>query len=300
MLETSELSLEDYCFASKARNSDGPGKYRHVVDAMRTSAWFHALRMRIGAKSTYEMEKVLEPGAFGVDESGTAYKHNKWRGYRLGKHTPSPALVQAIEQLHPGTLHVFDHVLWDTLRPSFTLAHHHLLNRLGPTASKILSSPQPRKKNGTLRGDLIERVERLAELDGFACLVTLLRDAINAKNDTDVEHLSLALCRFAIAAGPLLYSLGIAGPFADYINGHLLCRAIADGRVHCLNAHDYLLRAKLSARIVYAAEGNENCRFTYPEKLDFILDVLRGRYGDRLAQDLTPIRSTAVMDSISK
>jgi hypothetical protein len=293
VLDTSELSLEDYCFSSKTRNSDGPGKYRHVVDAMRTSAWFHTLRMRIGAKSTYEMEKVLEPGAFGVDDSGTAYKRNKWRSYRLGKHTPSPALVQAIEQLRPGTLRVFDHVLWDTLRPGCTLAHHQLLNRLGPSACKILSSPQLRNKNGTLRGDLVERVERIADLDGFACLVTLLRDAINAKNDADVEHLSVALCRSAIAAGPLLYSLGIAGPFADYINGHLLCRAIADGRVHGLNAHDYLLRAKLSARIVYAAAGNENCRLTYPEKVDFILDVLRGRYGERLALDIMPMRFAA-------
>lgn len=288
MLETSELSLEDYCFASKARNSDGPGKYRHVVDAMRTSAWFHALRMRIGAKSTYEMEKVLEPGAFGVDESGTAYKHNKWRGYRLGKHTPSPVLVQAIEQLHPGTLHVFDHVLWDTLRPGCTLAHHHLLNRLGPTASKILSSPQLRRQDGSLRTDFVARVERVADLDGFACLVTLLRDAINVNDAAEAQHLSLALCRSTIASGPLLYSLGIAGPLADYINGHFLSRAAAAGGGYGLNAQDFLLRAKLSARIVYAAEGNENCRFTYTEKVDFILDVLHGRYGDRLAKGLAP------------
>jgi hypothetical protein len=293
VLETSELSLEDYCFASKTRNSDGPGKYRHVVDAMRTCAWFHALRMRIGAKSTYEMEKVLEPGSFGVDDSGTAYKRNKWRGYRLGKHTPSPALVQAVEQLHPGTLHVFDHVLWDTLRPGCTLAHHHLLNRLGPTASKILSSPQLRRQDGSLRTDFVARVERVADLDGFACLVTLLRNAINVNDAAEAQHLSLALCRSTIASGPLLYSLGIAGPLADYINGHFLCRATAEGGGYGLNAHDFLLRAKLSARLIYVAEGNENCRFTFPEKVDFILDVLHGRYGDSLAQDILPMRSAA-------
>jgi hypothetical protein len=120
--------------------------------------------------------------------------------------------------------------------------------------------------------------------------VTLLREAINANNDAGAQHLSLALCRSTIASGPLLYSLGIAGPLADYINGHFLCRAAAERGRYGLNAHDYLLRAKLSARIIYAAEGNENCSFTYPEKVDFILDVLHGRYGDRLAKRLAPAR----------
>ncbi|MBI5926135.1 MAG: hypothetical protein HY836_11100 [Aquabacterium sp.] len=105
----------------------------------------------------------------------------------------------------------------------------------------------------------------------------------------EAQHLSLALCRSAIASGPLLFSLGIAGPLADYINSHLLCRAATEGGGYGLNAQDFLLRAKLAARIVYAAEGNENCRFTYHEKVDFILDVLHGRYGDRLARKLAPL-----------
>lgn len=292
MLETSELSLEDYCFASKARNSAGPGKYRHVVDAMRTSAWFHTLRMKSGAQSTYEMEKMLEPESFGIDASGTPYKRNKWRGYRLGKHTPRPALVRAMEQHHPGTLSVFDHVLWDALRPDYTLTHHHLLNRLGPAASRLLSSSESRTQNGNLRSAFIARVERIAELDGFACLVALLRDSINSGHNTDEDHLSLGLCRSAIAAGPVLYSLGIAGPFADYLNTNFLCRATDRPRYE-LNAHDYLQRAKLSARIVYGAEGEENCYFSYQKKVDFILDILHGRYGDGLEQRIAPIRSTA-------
>lgn len=261
---------------------------------MRTCAWFHTLRMRTGANSTYEMEKLLEPDSFWVNESGTAYKRNKWRSYRLGKHTPSPALVQAIEQMHPGSLGVLDHVLWDTLRPDCTLARHHLVNRLGPKVSKILSIPQLRKKDGNLRGDFVERIERVADLDGLACLVALLRDAINANNDADAQRLALALCRSEIAAGPLLYSLGIAGPFADYINDHFLCRATAEGGKYWLNSHDFLLRAKRAVQIVDIAEGNENCRFTYTEKVDYILDILRGRYGDRSAQRIVPMRSAAL------
>jgi hypothetical protein len=155
-------------------------------------------------------------------------------------------------------------------------------------AQKILSSPQLRRQDGQLRTAAVCRMERIADLDGFACIVTLLRDAINVNDADEAQHLSLALCRSTIASGPLLYSLGIAGPLADYINGHFLCRTTAEGGGYGLNAHDYLLRAKLSARIIYAAEGNENGSFTYPEKVDFILDVLHGRYGDRLAMRLAP------------
>lgn len=193
-----------------------------------------------------------------------------------------------MEHLHPGTRHVFEHVLWDTLRPGCTLAHHDVLSRLGQRAQKILSSPQLRRQDGQLRTAAICRLERIADLDGIACLVTLLRNAITVSDAAEAKHLSLALCRSAIASGPLLFSLGIAGPLADYLNGHLLCRATAEGGGYGLSAPDFLLRAKLSAGIVYAAEGNENCRFTYAEKVDFILDVLHGRHGDRLATRLAP------------
>lgn len=255
---------------------------------MRTSAWFHALRIRTGAKSTYEMEKVLEPGSFGVNDLGIVYKRNKWRGYRLGKHTPCPALVLAMEQLHQGTYGVFEHVLWDALRPGCPLAYHQVLNRLSSRAQKILFSPQLRRQDGQLRTAAICRLERIADLDGLASLVILLRNAINQNDACEAQHLSLALCRSTIASGPLLFSLGIAGPLADYINGHLLCRAATEGGGYGLNAQDFLLRAKLAARIVYAAEGNENCRFTYPERVNFVLDVLHGRYGDHLAEGLLP------------
>lgn len=291
MLETSELSLENFSFASKTRNSDGPGKYRHVIDAMRTCAWFHTLRMRTGAKSTYEMEKVLEPDSFGVDQSGTAHKRNKWRGYRLGRHTPRPALVEAIERLRPGAHGVFDHVLWDVLRLEYPLTHHELVNRLGPTASQVLLRPQFRLRNGNLRSDIIKTLEKIADLDSFACLVALLRDAINSKNGADEKYLALALCRSAIAAGPLIYSLGIAGPFADYINNNFLCRENAH-HGYRMDSGDYLRCAKRSSEIVYLAEGNENRYFTNPEKVSFILDVFHGRYGDRLEQYITPNRST--------
>jgi hypothetical protein len=244
--------------------------------------------MKIGAKSTYEMEKVLEPDSFGVDASGTKYKRNKWRGYRLGKHTPSRALLLAMEQQHQGTHSIFDHVLWQALRPDDHLDHHHLLNRAGFRAQKILSSRQSKKPNGQISTTAIKRLERIADLDGLASLVILLQCAINRNDVDEAQHLSLALCRSAIASSPLLISLGIAGPFADYVNGQFLCRAPLKSVSYAMSAHDFLRRAKLSALIVYLAEGNENCYFTYAEKVDFILDILHGRYDDRLATALAP------------
>lgn len=179
-------------------------------------------------------------------------------------------------------------MLWQALRPDDHLDHHHLLNRAGFRAQKILSSRQSRKPNGQISTTAIERLERIADLDGLASLVILLQCAINRNDVDEAQHLSLALCRSAIASSPLLISLGIAGPFADYVNGQFLCRAPRQGVSYEMSAHDFLQRAKLSDLIVYLAEGNENCYLTYAQKVDFILDILHGRYDDRLATALAP------------
>lgn len=291
VLDTAELSLEDYRFPSKTGNDTGAGKHRHVIDAMRTTAWFHALRLMTGAKSTYEMERQLEPESFGVDESGTAYKRNKWRGYRLGRHTPRQSLVEAMERLHPGTQEVFDHVLWDALRSGTLLPRHLLLKRLRPNVGKIIASPRLLNQNGSLRSDAVERLECLGNFDGLASLVALLREAIAVGNVVHQQHLSLAWCRAAIAAAPFLHSHGIAGPLADYVNENLL-RLVPAQQRYVLDARAYLQRADLIAGLVGVANEKSNRSYSYSEDVRFILEVLHGYRTEELEQLLAPCRFT--------
>lgn len=289
VLDTAELSLESYRFPSKTGNGTEAGKRRHVIDAMRTTAWFHSLRLKTGAKSTYEMERRLEPESFGVDESGTPFKRNKWRGYRLGRHTPRQSLVEAMERLHPGTQEVFDHVLWDVLRPSTVLPRHLWLKRLRPNVSKIISSPRLVNQDGTLRSDALERLERLGDLDGLAGLVALLQEAIAVGNVVHQEPLSLAWCHAAIAAAPFLHSHGIAGPLADYVNDNLL-RLVPAQQRYVLDAQAYLQRADLVACLVGVAIEESNRSYSYSEHVKFIVEVFRGYRNIELNQLLAPCR----------
>lgn len=287
MLDTAELSLEEYRFSSKTGNGTGVGKHRHVVDAMRTTAWFHTLRLKTDAKSTYEMERRLEPESFGVDESGTAYRRNKWRGYRLGRHTPRQALVEAMERLHPGTQEVFEHVLWDVLKSGPVLPRHLLLERLRPNVSKIISSPRLVNRDGKLRSDAVMRLVDSGNLDGMAGLVALLREAIASGNAVHQGYLSLALCRTTITSAPYLKGLGVAAPLVDYINSCVF-PLVLEAQRYVLDAKAYGRSTKLCACLVSCAEGNANRRFSDREAVRYLLLVQQGYLEEYAAAYLVP------------
>lgn len=192
MLVTSELSLKDYRFSSKAGNGDGPGKHRHTVDALRTTCWFHELRIRTSATSLYALEKKLEPEAFGSDALGTNYRRNKWRWYALGRHTPSPRLIQTMGVAHAGTQSLFDHLFWEVLRPQLSAISmaHVWLSRLSPEVARIVASPLTRNLQGGLKVVALARLERISDLDAMACVIVFLRCAIERNNySSDVSRL---------------------------------------------------------------------------------------------------------------
>lgn len=290
MLETSELPLERFVFAAKTRNEDGPGKYRHTVDALRTICWFHALRMRTAARSTYAMEKKLDPKSFGTTATGKDYYRAKWRTYRKGRHNPKPELIRRLEAAYPGTQRLFDHVLWDVLRPRLAAANHaHAwLGRLSPQVATVIANLKTRTRDGGLQGGALTRLERIADLDAMACVIVFLRLAMETQPVPNTFQLSRTLCRMVIISGPFLYSHGVAVPFAEYLDLFLLRRQPTSKR-HSLQGQDYLQRAINVHRYVRGVEGNENHLFSQAERNQVILDMMNGSYGDAIQTAVEPL-----------
>ena len=291
MLETSELFLKDFVFAAKTRNEDGPGKYRHTVEALRSVCWFHALRIRTAAGSTYAMEKMLDPTSFGTTTGGKDFYRNKWRTYREGLHSPKAVLVRRVEDLYPGTQILFDHVLWDVLRPRLaaTIHAHAWLGRLSSRVAKVIANPKSRTREGGLQEGTLSRLQRIADLDAMACVIVFLRLAMESQQGTrDTFHLTQALCRMVIMSGAFLYTHGIAVPFAEYLDLFLLSRQSTQ-RKHVMQAEDFLQRAYKATRIVRNMEGNENKLFSRAEKNDVILGLMKGHYGDAIQAAVEPL-----------
>lgn len=237
------------------------------------------------------MEKLLEPESFRTDALGSTYRRNKWRGYGLGRHTPKPSLIQTMEVSYPGTQNLFDHVLWDILRPQFsaTTHAHAWLCRLSPRVASVIANPKSRTQHGGLRAGTLARLERISDLDAMACVIVFLRSAIESQNTrSEALMLSESLYRMAIVGAPFLYLHGVACPLAEYFDAFLLSQQPLTGK-HELRAADYLRRAKKAAWYVRSVEGDENRLFSQAEKNDVVLGMIDGSYGDRIQAAIAPV-----------
>ena len=94
---------------------------RSELDIVRVSLWYWYIRVNLSKKSDYQIEKVIEPDAFNKNKYGDAYHNNKWRGYRLGKHTPSPILIGQAESHVEGSSMLLKHTLWQVMNNSISI-----------------------------------------------------------------------------------------------------------------------------------------------------------------------------------
>ena len=167
------ISLNEFCIRANARNYNSlkKGKRRGIIDAFKTVFWFYELKNRNGAKSIYELEKLLEPESFKVDKYGSRYRHNRWNGYSVGKHTPNQSLILKIDKTNPGTQTIFNHVLWDVLRLELSAATNAAdwFARIEPEVQILLfSRSKTFRIHRKLTSQTFEAIERRAGLSSLA------------------------------------------------------------------------------------------------------------------------------------
>ncbi|TXI92099.1 MAG: hypothetical protein E6Q34_06695 [Burkholderiaceae bacterium] len=171
-----------------------------VVDIPANAYWFENVRVKLGQKRPYGVEKVVEPQGFRKMDSG--YGHtNKWRNYKSGRRRPQAVLVNKVESLCPSTAAVFDHPLWKVARLPDTASLLPLsatwLRMLNIEVLTLLFKRDQRTGVEIRRGvtgRVLRRLCHRADLDGIAALAILLREA--------AERGEL---KTAIAAGDALY-----------------------------------------------------------------------------------------------
>lgn len=301
MIETSTVSLDEFIFASKTRKNP-VGKQRHVVDAFRTVAWFNFLKRRCGATSTYQMDLLLETQPKQGMSEDCDHK-NKWRSYRKGLHTPSPELVNAIEGAHAGGYAVLYHVLWKTLRSDrWASSHADLwLGELHPEIQKIVYQHESKPGFGkTIRQSLnqtqLNMLERRAGPDALACLVILLRRAVEKNHGVFAQSLSWRVCRMLLVLGPTLWAMGIGTPLIQYFEQELLPLATLDGRHYQFCDRGYQPAARRLNAVASLIEADENRLFTDAERVALCFDLLDGSRGDVLC-DPVALMSTNILSA---
>lgn len=175
-------------------------KKDRLLEIPMTAWWFEGLRIGLGQKRPYGVEKVVEPDAFRKVKSG--YGHtNKWRVYKSGERHPRDGLIERAEKILPGSSSDLSHPIWKLgrLRADQTLSGSadewlHQLNvgvlplffRIDPDCGKeVRRSASPR---------VLQTLVYRADLDGITALAILVRET--------AESRQYKLC---MAAGDALY-----------------------------------------------------------------------------------------------
>lgn len=271
-------------------------KGRHVTDAFRTVCWFHALRIASGAKSTYQMDVLLEAPLTQSVEAPIDRK-SAWRSYRKGRHTPSLQLVAKLEALHPGTEALLNHPVWPMLRLDRPVRDQipNLLVQMPPSIYGLVRGESGHLHQPTMRMDgwsesRLRRLQShaglnpLACLNSLACLVALLRLSVEAGAAFQAFVFSRALCRTLLMMGPWLYWHGIAQPLADYVENQLLPLATCRGWQHGFGEGGFLSATRRLDDHAVAVEGDLDVPPSNKDMADLRLDLLEDRYTVELSE----------------
>lgn len=163
---------------------------RSELDIVRVSLWYWYIRVNLSKNSDYQIEKVIEPDAFNKNKHGDAYHNNKWRGYRLGKHTPSPILIGQAESHVQGSSMLLKHTLWQVMNNSISIESllSDELRNLSWEVQRILYKANKYDCGSLLVSNLSKRklrqLEYLAGLDALAAQIIFFKLAVDRAEDT--------------------------------------------------------------------------------------------------------------------
>ena len=170
---------------------------RSELDIVRVSLWYWYIRVNLSKNSDYQIEKVIEPDAFNKNKHGDAYHNNKWRGYRLGKHTPSPILIGQAESHVQGSSMLLKHTLWQVMNNSISIDSllSDELRNLSWEVQRILYKANKYDCGSLLVTNISKRklrqLECLAGLDALAAQIIFFKLAVKREQDTSALSQSI-------------------------------------------------------------------------------------------------------------
>ncbi|WP_157610222.1 hypothetical protein [Variovorax sp. Root434] len=294
MLDTSELDLESFSFASKMRKSP-TGKMRHVTEAFRTVLWFHSIRLASRTTSPSQMDAWLA-ARLALSDDARIDRKKQWRSYKYGRHSPSEPLVAAIEPWLPGSRALFNHPVWQILRIDLKVQDQlaGLLVLLPPAIYSLVRGNATPDQSHLMQLDgwdasRLRRLQRQVSLDSLACLIALLRLLAEEGRGAQAYVFSRAVCRSLLVMGPWLSSHGIAQPLADYVERYLLPLGSDRGWQHIFGGGGFLRAAEELALAAEVAEWREDEPLDSNQQADLRLDMLEDRFTIAMSMLVRPV-----------
>jgi hypothetical protein len=289
LIDLNRVSIDQFCKLTNSKiKKSTSGKYRDVLDAMRTIAWYIGIERTTGMKGPHQVERLVEPESFSKNSYDEVIRRNKWRQYRLGRHTPSDEFVLKIaSRSKQRTIEIFHHVLWDVLREEKLVSdyYHSWIQRIPKkiilTIIRDKSYAQPDVLiDKVLDVRNLKKLELHADLDALALMTICLKHAVATHQSEQAFLLSrytsqmLLLCGFDISS-----DCRFSQPLYDYYEKIFFRNAVNDGCFISFpqETFPYLIGRLLDA--MYHLDGVNYFDLSTPQIKKYQREVMRGNYG---------------------
>jgi len=252
---------------------------RSELDIVRVSLWYWYIRVNFSKNSDYQIEKVIEPDAFNKNKHGDAYHNNKWRGYRLGKHTPSPILISQAESHVQGSSMLLKHTLWQVMNNSISIESllSDELRNLSWEVQRILYKANKYDCGSTLVTHLSKRklrqLECLAGLDALAAQIIFFKLAVQREEDTSA--LSQSIYRTLLIICTELPFFNYREHFISLINSNVFSLVSSTEKVLGKNFVDsFSKNVRILINLLLSMEDKGELGITRKESVRALSDLL--------------------------
>lgn len=305
-IDLNTVSLDQFCKVSNSRlKHSAPGKSRDVIDALRTVAWYQAIKHATNLTNDHALEKELEPESFRLNEDNEIIRRNKWGKYRLGQHTPSDEFIEKISaRTDAKTGALFHHPIWSILRSKEAITNNwsDWMLKISPEIKALFNNNEglvtlQDSINKISRQASCKRLARKPGLDGLAFITLMLRYLIETKQHEMANTLSLVVCRFFLIHGHIYKRYQILGPLIDFYEITYFKNAAskAGGYFSYRNQNLTELIGYLEESLYHIKDLNPD-RISLSKRAEYRYRIICGHFGIDLLYFFEPFEIPAIND----
>lgn len=214
------------------------------VDAVRTIHWYRALCEHFGEERPRHIQRALDPDSLSESAYGKKIANSKFKLYAEGKHVPSAAFVEKVDQVVRGSGWALNHVLWSVLREQGPIRKYTKgwVRELAPDIQSIVFTPDNELR---LRGDrhYLGSLERRASVDGLTALTILLKLSIEAGDTEQAWNFAHSIFKVLLIIGPELDEKTIAERVFDLYVSRIFSLVSFNGPTMDLENYPFLKMA---------------------------------------------------------
>lgn len=284
--------------------SEAIGPKRTEVDVIRTAIWYELIKKKLSANTAYEMERKLEPGAFGYNEYHEQYHKNKWSKYQVGARTPNRALIAKVDCQLSGTKYLIDHVLWRCLKVDIksTFDADSWFKELGPNILQTIFEDNSSNIVGNARRIKFSRVqlkmlERRAGIEALACLMILFQESYSEGSYGKTLDVGISIYKVLLIVCNTLPFKHFTIELFYIFNKKVFSQVDCDGLGFRFEEFNFAAAVELLNYLLLDLEDNGH----YLNSLDTMLKLIDGEHGfdimSALRAPIGPIRAKLELNS---